>query len=138
MDHISAIKWSIVMKWSVFDGELIGLTHTIIIFEKKMVGYIFYLFFISWDTFFGTPCTWSSSNILLIMIRLIKKICYLIYLKSSSNRWRKAQLWYYFHGNYMITKVSTSNMSSIYKLKLIKLTLVVGLGICSTLNKIIL
>ena len=36
------------MKSSVFDGELTGLTQTIIIFKKKWWDIYF---FISWDTF---------------------------------------------------------------------------------------
>ena len=37
---------SIVMKSSVFDGELLGLTHTIIILEKKWWDFLFFYFFI--------------------------------------------------------------------------------------------
>ena len=50
------------MKLSVFDGELIGLTHTIIIFEKKWWEILFISFFISWDTFFGTLCRWKAND----------------------------------------------------------------------------
>ena len=45
------------MKSSVFDGELIGLTHTILIFEENNgVIYIFIFILFHGTLFFGTPC----------------------------------------------------------------------------------
>ena len=61
--YISAIRWSIVVKWSVFDGKLIGLTHTIIIFERKMWWNIFCIYFLFHEKLFlWTPCIWKGKK----------------------------------------------------------------------------
>ena len=73
------------MKYSVFDGELIGLTHTIIIFEKKWWDIFLYLFCYFMGHFFilGRPVhLWTlTTHLILIHDIAIKVFCSFLKIK---------------------------------------------------------